>query len=208
MRSTSSPSAVSMMIGIVEVARSSRQIARPLSCGSMRSSTIEVEAALRERAARFGAVADGGRAQPVLLEEVPQQRADLAVVIDDQNVGGVGHGRAAVTVSGLVRPRGSRDHAASLRLKRGVGCNRMLRTRASGAGLPGRFRGKVPEKSPAHPTNSRLVTPLLMRDRSAYADSPYRGLQAPLHSSVMGNSPLVSPRATLRPNILVSILWT
>src|SRR6185503_8856334 len=61
------------------------------------------------------------------LEEVPQQRADLAVVVDDQNVGGVGHGRAAVAISGLVRPHSSRDHAISLRLKRGVGCNRMLR---------------------------------------------------------------------------------
>ncbi len=77
----------------------------------------EVDVALREGAARFGAVTDRGRAQPVLLEEVAQQRADLAIVVDDQNVGGVGHGRAAITVSGLVRPRGSRDHRVSLRLE-------------------------------------------------------------------------------------------
>ncbi len=46
-----------------------------------------------ERAPRLLPVADRGRAKTVLLEIVAQQAADLAIIVDDEDVGGgVRHG--------------------------------------------------------------------------------------------------------------------
>src|SRR3954447_25325258 len=103
MRSPSSPRAVSITIGTVEVRRSSRATSRPSRLGKPRSSTIR--SGLSPRAAgeaaverdpvgfvaaragqRGGAVANQGHPEPRDLQVVAERSRDLHVVLNDQDL--------------------------------------------------------------------------------------------------------------------------
>ena len=88
MRSVSSLRAVSISTGVALClpARSSRHSCRPSSPGIMMSSTIRSTGVGFEKAAHLPAIGDHGGAQTVLLQVIAHQFADLAVVVDDENV--------------------------------------------------------------------------------------------------------------------------
>ena len=98
MRSTSSPLAVSMMIGVRSLAaRRRRQIDRPSSPGSIRSSTIR--STVSRVSMRFSALRVLGEQdlEAFLRQVAAQQVADARVVVDDGDavralVGGGAHG--------------------------------------------------------------------------------------------------------------------
>jgi hypothetical protein len=89
MRSTSSTLAVSMMIGVVSLlARRRRQIDRPSSPGSIRSSTIR--SIVSRVITRFRALESSASrtSKPFLGEVASQQVADTGVIVDhDHTVG-------------------------------------------------------------------------------------------------------------------------
>jgi hypothetical protein len=86
----------------------------------------EIVALAREGAARLLPIGDGGRGEAVLLEEVTQQRANFAIVVDDENVRRSGHGATSWSCQ-RYRPRGVRDHRSTIRGSGVASCNQMLR---------------------------------------------------------------------------------
>ena len=103
MRSTSSPLAVSMMIGVVSpVPRRRRQIDRPSSPGSIRSRTIRSKCSRVRSFVHLRRIADGLDLETLFAEVADQQVAQAAVVVDDEKaVLSVVHGakdNPAVTV--------------------------------------------------------------------------------------------------------------
>ena len=99
------------MTGKSDVARSSRQIVEAALARQHEIEHDEIEPAARERTARLLAVGDGRRRETVLLEKGAQQRADFAIVVDDENVGRSVHGVATSGSCQGYRPRSMRNHA-------------------------------------------------------------------------------------------------
>ena len=89
MRSTSSTFAVSMMIGVGSLAaRSRRQIDRPSSPGSIRSSTIRSIGLARQHPVQRLCVLGQQHVEAFLGQVAAQQVADAGVVVDDDDAVG------------------------------------------------------------------------------------------------------------------------
>ena len=85
-RSTSSPLAVSMMMGMFDSARSARQSDSPSSPGSMRSSRIKIDPAVGQDLAHGPAIRRRADPETLLGQRARDEIADFAVIVDDQDV--------------------------------------------------------------------------------------------------------------------------
>src|SRR5881227_1496976 len=100
MRSTSSPRAVSMMIGTCERLQLAAE-RQPILPRQHQIEHQQIHVRALHDAAHFLSVRDGGGAEIVLLEILGQQAADLAIVVDDEKMGALAH----LSFAGWLRPR-------------------------------------------------------------------------------------------------------
>ena len=87
MRSVSSPMAVSMMIGGGGLGAQVAAQAEAVFAGHHDIEDQEIDARVGEDAAGLARVLGGGHAIAMLGEEPGQQVADLAIIVDDEQVG-------------------------------------------------------------------------------------------------------------------------